>query len=334
MKKIAIIGAGSWGTALSIVLQRSRASHRISLWAFEREVVASIRARRINEMFLPGLEVPREIEITGELAEALAGADVVLGVMPSSHGRRLYTTMLPWLSPQMTIVSATKGLEPESLLRMTEVIAQVVARKFSPRIAAISGPSFAREAARGDPTAVVIASEDLEVAQEIQHEFSGPTFRLYSHTDVVGVELGGAVKNVIAIAAGVVEGLGFGHNTAAALITRGLAEMARLGAAMGARPETMAGLAGMGDLVLTCKGDLSRNRSVGIELGRGRKIDEILGGMKMVAEGVGTTAATRALARRLGIEMPITEQMYAVLYEGRAPREAIRELMERRLKQE
>lgn len=334
MKKIAIIGAGSWGTALSMVLARSRRPHQLALWVYEPEVAESLRTRRINEVFLPGFEVPPEVAITQVWREAVHDADIVLGVMPSSHARRMYTSMLPYLSPNTVMVSATKGLEPETLLRMSQVIEQVVTPKFPPRVAALSGPSFAREVARGDPTAIVIASSAGEVASEVQAEFSGPTLRLYSNDDVAGVELGGSVKNVIAIAAGVSEGLGFGHNTMAALITRGLSEMTRLACALGARPETLAGLAGMGDLVLTCTGDLSRNRTVGVELGKGRKIEEITGSMRMVAEGVGTTAATRQLAQRLKIEMPITEQMYAVLYQDRSPRDAIRELMERPLKQE
>ncbi len=334
MTKIAIIGAGSWGTALSIALSRSKKPHAISLWAHEAEVVESMRARRMNEVFLPDFELPAVIAPTGDLAEALEGAEIILGVMPSTHARQLYTRIAKDASPRAAFVSATKGLEPETLLRMSEVIRQVIPAERGPRIAVLSGPSFAREVARGDPTAIVIASEDGELAAETQEEFSGPTLRLYSNSDVAGVELGGSVKNVIAIAAGVTEGLGLGHNTLAALITRGLAEMSRLAIALGGRPETMAGLAGMGDLVLTCTGALSRNRGVGVELGKGRKLDEIVGSMRMVAEGVSTTAATRTLARRLGIEMPITEQMYAVLYEGRSPRDAIRELMERRLKGE
>jgi glycerol-3-phosphate dehydrogenase (NAD(P)+) len=334
LKKIAIIGAGGWGTALSIALSRSRAQHAISIWAHEAEVVESMRTRRVNDVFLPDFEVPAGIAPTGNLAEAVAGADIVLGVMPSTHARQLYSQIAKHAPAGTAFVSATKGLEPETLLRMSEVIRQVVPAEGTPRIAVLSGPSFAREVARGDPTAIVIASEDAQLASEIQEEFSGPTLRLYSNSDVAGVELGGAVKNVIAIAAGVTEGLGFGHNTLAALITRGLAEMSRLAIALGGRPETMAGLAGMGDLVLTCTGALSRNRGVGVELGRGRKLDDIVSSTRMVAEGVSTTAVTRMLARRLGIEMPITEQMHAVLYEGRSPREAIRELMERRLKGE
>ena len=334
MKKIAIIGAGSWGTALSIALWRSRAEHAISLWAHESEVVESMRTRRVNEVFLPGFELPATIAPTGDLAEALEGAQIILGVMPSTHARQLYTRIAQHAAPGASFVSATKGLEPETLLRMSEVIRQTIPPERAPRVAVLSGPSFAREVARGDPTAIVIASQDAQLAAEIQQEFSGPTLRLYSNSDVAGVELGGSVKNVIAIAAGVTEGLGLGHNTLAALITRGLSEMSRLAIAMGGRPETMAGLAGMGDLVLTCTGALSRNRGVGVELGKGRKLDEIVGSMRMVAEGVSTTAATRTLARKMGLEMPITEQMHAVLYEGRAPRDAIRELMERRLKGE
>ena len=334
MNKIAIIGAGSWGTALAIVLSRSRKPHRISLWVREPEIVESLRARSVNEVFLPGFELPQAVHATGDIAEAVRDAQIVLGVMPSQHARELYAQILPELSPGAALVSATKGLEPDTVLRMTEVVAQARPHANALRIAAISGPSFAREVARGDPTAVVIASNDPSLAAEIQEEFSGPTFRLYTNSDVVGVEVAGAIKNVIAIAAGVTEGLGLGHNTLAALITRGLAEMSRLGVAMGGKPETMSGLAGMGDLVLTCTGGLSRNRSVGVELGKGRKLEEIMHGMRMVAEGVPTTAAAQTLALRMNVEMPITEQMHAVLYEGRSPRDAIRQLMERRLRGE
>jgi glycerol-3-phosphate dehydrogenase (NAD(P)+) len=334
LKKIAIIGGGSWGTALAIVLARSPRPHRIALWVYEADICESLRTRRVNEVFLPGFAVPREVEVTGDLAAALQQANVVLGVMPSAYARAVYTEMLPHLEARVAFVSATKGLEHSSHERTTQVIAQVLGQRFPPRVAALSGPTFAREVARGDPTAVVIASADSELAASVQEEFSGPTFRLYTNDDVVGVELGGAVKNVIAIAAGVCEGLGFGYNTAAALITRGLAEITRLACTLGGRAETLAGLAGMGDLVLTCTGALSRNRTVGVELGKGRKLDDIIGSMRMVAEGVGTTRATIELARKRRVEMPITEQMYAVLYEGRAPRDAIRELMERRLKNE
>lgn len=334
MPKIAIIGAGAWGTALAIVLGRANQSRPILLWAHEDDVLASLQTTHENAVFLPGFRVPQNVTATGELQAALDGVDIVFGAMPAAHAREMYSAMLPFVRPEMRFVSATKGLEPNTLLRMSEVITQVIGSKFRPRVAALSGPSFAKEVARGDPTAVVAASADRAVAKEIQREFSGPTLRLYTNEDVIGVELGGALKNIIAIAAGVAEGLGLGHNTLAALITRGLAEMMRLGTALGAKRETLAGLAGMGDLVLTCTGDLSRNRFVGIELARGKKLAQILGSMRMVAEGVGTTAAARLLAQKAGVEMPITEQMFVVLHEGRSPKDALRELMERKLKSE
>ncbi len=334
MTRIAIIGAGSWGTALAIALTRGRQKHPLSLWVHDPALGEALRARRVNDVYLPGVKLPEEVQVTTDLAAALLDCDIVLGVMPSAHARTLYTRMLPHLAPRMVFVSATKGLEQSTRERMTELIAQVVSVRFTPRVAALSGPSFAREVARGDPTAVVIASPDRELAARVQEEFSGPTFRLYANDDVIGVELAGAVKNVIAIAAGVCEGLGLGSNSAAALITRGLAEMTRLATALGARAHTLAGLAGMGDLVLTCTGSLSRNRSVGVELGKGRRLEEILAGMRMVAEGVGTTAVTLELARALRVEMPIAEQMHAVLYQGRSPSDAIRELMDRSLKHE
>lgn len=334
MTKIAIIGAGAWGTALAVVLARAQESRSVVLWARERDVLHSLQSERENPVFLPGFRVPGHVEITGSLEVALDNAEIVVGAMPAAHVRTMYSEMLPFLRPEMRFVSATKGLEPETLLRVSEVTTQVMAQNFSPRVAALSGPSFAKEVARGDPTAVVVASTDRSTAKEIQREFSGPTLRLYTNEDVIGVELGGALKNIIAIAAGVAEGLGLGHNTIAALITRGLAEMTRLGTALGARPDTLAGLAGMGDLVLTCTGDLSRNRFVGAELARGKKLEAILASMRAVAEGVGTTAAARTLARNTGVEMPITEQMYAVLHKGRSPNDALRALMERRLKSE
>lgn len=304
------------------------------LWARRAELADALSKRRVNTDYLDGFELPQQLEITSDLAQAVEGAEIVLGVVPSEHARVIYKSALPHLLPEAAIVSATKGLDFPALERMTQMIASVVAERFPARVAALSGPSFAREAARGDPTAVVVASEDEALAAEIQEELAGPTFRLYTNTDVTGVELGGAVKNVIAIAAGVCVGLGLGHNSVAALITRGLAELTRLGCALGGRRETLSGLAGLGDLVLTCTGALSRNRSVGVALGQGRGLAEIQSSMRMVAEGVRTTAATVELARRHQIEMPITGQMQAVLYEGRPPRDAIRELMERRLKTE
>lgn len=334
MKKIAIIGAGGWGTALAIVLARANDSRPIALWARENDVLTSLQDARENSAFLPGFRVPPPMEVTGDLQAALRDAEIVIGAMPAAHARAMYSAMLPFLRAEMRFVSATKGLEPETLLRITEVVAQVTAPKFRPRVAALSGPSFAKEVARGDPTAIVAASTDRDTAKEIQREFSGATLRVYTNDDIIGVELGGALKNIIAIAAGVAEGLGLGHNTIAALITRGLAEMMRLGTALGARRETLAGLAGMGDLVLTCTGDLSRNRFVGVELARGKKLDEILASMRMVAEGIGTTAAAHSLASKAGIEMPIAEQMFAVLHQGKSPKDALRDLMERRLKSE
>ncbi len=333
MSEIAVIGAGAWGTAISIVLGRTQ-RHRIRLWAHESEVRESIAARRINERFLPGQTIPDGVTPHNDLAEAIAGAQIVVSVMPSQHCRQLFERMRPHLSPGAMIVSATKGLEERSLLRMTEVIAQVVGEKHS-RIGALSGPSFALEAARGDPTAIAIASQDAAMARTIQQEFSHASFRVYTNEDPIGVELGGALKNTIAIAAGISAGLGLGHNSAAALMTRGLAELTRLVVACGGRAETMAGLAGLGDLVLTCTGGLSRNRSVGVELGKGRKLPDILAGMHgMVAEGVFTTAAAVGLAQARGVEMPITERMHAILQQGKDPREAIHELMTRSGKSE
>jgi len=336
MSRIAVIGAGAWGTAISVVLGRKQ-SHSVRLWAYEKEVCESIAQHRVNETFLPGEPVPGSVVATTNLAEALADAQIVISVVPSQHCRRLFEQMRPHLPAQAMIVSATKGLEEGSLLRMTEIITQVLAGSgtTAPRVGALSGPTFAVEVARGDPTAITIASEDHELARTVQDQFSGPNFRVYTNADVAGVELGGALKNIIAIAAGICHGLGLGHNSIAALITRGLAEMTRLAVACGGRAETMAGLAGLGDLVLTCTGGLSRNRSVGVELGRGRQLPEILAAMHgMVAEGIFTTTAAVGLARTRGVEMPITEQMHAILSQGKAPRAAIHELMTRSGKSE
>jgi glycerol-3-phosphate dehydrogenase (NAD(P)+) len=268
------------------------------------------------------------------LEAALSGAQIIVGAMPSAHARGVYASAVPFVAASASFVSASKGLEPSTHLRMSEVIAQVVSPKFAPRVAVISGPSFAAEAARGEPTAVVLASRDAALAAELQEEFAGPGFRLYTNDDVLGVELAGAMKNVMAIAAGACQGLGLGSNALAALVTRGLAEMARLAVALGARPETLSGLAGLGDLVLTCTGSLSRNRFVGIELGKGCALREILANMRMVAEGVNTAAPLLALAREHRIEMPITEQVDAILHAGKSPKDAIRDIMERPLKRE
>jgi glycerol-3-phosphate dehydrogenase (NAD(P)+) len=334
MKKIAIIGGGAWGTALAIALTRSSVAHRLALWAHSADVVEMLSARRVNEIYLSGFELPADVEITGGLEKALAGADIVLGVMPSAHARALYRAMRPHVAPNSTFVSATKGLEPDTYARISKVIAEEIGLDMPSRIAVLSGPSFALEVAAGDPTAVVLASADAKLASEVQEEFSGPRFRLYTNDDVIGTEIAGAVKNVIAIAAGICTGLELGTNAVAALVTRGLAEMTRLAVALGGRRETLSGLAGVGDLILTATGELSRNRSVGIELGKGRDLSEILGSTRRVAEGVGSAAATLELARRTKVEMPITEQVHTVLTAGRVTRDAIRELMERRLKQE
>jgi len=336
MSEIAVVGAGAWGTSLSIVLGR-KGTHRVRLWAHEKEVRDSIALRRVNELFLPGNAIPESVSVTDSFEEALQDADIVVSVMPSQHCRALFEKMRPSLKAGMLFVSASKGLEQGTLLRMSEVISLIVGSDggFQPRIGALSGPTFAKEVARGDPTAITIASRDSGLAESVQRAFGDPCFRVYTNSDMTGVELGGALKNIIAIAAGVCDGLGLGHNSIAALITRGLAEITRLVIACGGRQETMAGLAGLGDLVLTCTGGLSRNRSVGVELGRGRTLPEITAAMHgMVAEGVFTTHAAVELARARGVEMPITAQMDAVLHKSKSPRDAIHDLMTRSAKSE
>jgi len=332
VNRLAVVGGGSWGTALAIVL--APRFPQVRLWVYEPDLAERMAATRINDIFLPGFPLPPNVAPTPDLCACVAGADIVLSVMPSDHVRRLYGQMLEWLQPGMLFVSATKGLEQGSLKRMSEVIAEVVSRKFPPRIGVLSGPTFAREVARGEPAAVVISSADADLARTMQKAFAGPTLRLYTNSDPVGVELGASLKNVIAIAAGVCSGLGLGANTLAALITRGLAEITRLAVAAGGQARTLAGLAGLGDLVLTCHGELSRNRAVGMELGRGRRLDEILSGTRMVAEGVHTTFAAHELAARLAVDMPITAQMHALLRGEKTPRESLRELMDRSLKEE
>ena len=307
---------------------------RIRLWAYETDLVSRLAATRVNDVFLSGFHLPPNVQPTSDLAFALDGAEIVLGVMPSRFARVLYTAMLPHLNSGMRFVSATKGLENGTLLRMSEVAHQVISVQFQPRIAVLSGPTFAKEVARGEPTAVVISSEDQALAASIQREFSGPTFRLYTNDDPAGVEIGAALKNTIAIGAGICQGLGLGNNSIAALITRGLAEITRLAVAIGGQPRTLSGLAGLGDLVLTCTGELSRNRSVGIQLAKGQKLAEIVSAMTMIAEGIETTSAAVDLARKFNVDMPITEQMGSILRDGRAPRDAIRELMDRTLKNE
>jgi glycerol-3-phosphate dehydrogenase (NAD(P)+) len=320
VSRIAIVGSGSWGTALALSLAR-RGDHSITLWSHSAAVGT----------YLPGFALPPQVTPVTDLAASVAGAEIIIGAMPSQHVRTLYQAMVPSLAPDQLIVSATKGIEDRgiedrSFLRMTQVIEQVCGRP----AAALSGPSFAQEVAAGAPTAITIAVADNLAAGRLQEELTAPGLRLYTNDDVIGVELGGALKNVIAIAAGVAAGLELGHNSAAAIITRGIAEITRLAVACGGRGETLAGLSGVGDLVLTCTGPLSRNRSVGVELGRGHKLPAILAKLNgKVAEGVRTTSAALGLAKAHDVEMPITEQMSAILDHGKSPQDAIRELMSR-----
>jgi len=331
LSDLAIVGAGSWGTALSILL--ASRFDRITLWAHDTGLANEIRETRENSRYLPGFRIPLNVSSHDDLA-AVGGAPIVLLVVPSQFLRGVLRIMVPFLSEEAVFVSAAKGIETGSLMRMSQVIAEEASSRFRRRIAVLSGPTFAREIADGQPAAVVVASEDTDLARRIQSAFSGPTFRLYSNNDPTGVEIGAALKNVIAIGAGICQGLGLGSNAMSALVTRGLAEITRLAVAVGGEPRTLAGLAGLGDLVLTCTGDLSRNRRVGIELARGRKLSEIVSSTNMVAEGIETTYAAVELASRCGLEMPITEQMNEILRNGKDPRTGIRDLMERSLKSE
>ena len=325
MSRIAVLGAGAWGTALAISLAR-RGGHQIVLWAHSPALADHLTDTGENLPYLPGFTLPADVHVTSDLPGAIFEADVLLSVTPSQYLRETIAHIAPLLTPDQIVLSASKGLEEGSNLRMTQVIASVTDNPCG----VLSGPSFAQEVAAGLPTAVVIASAKPQVAQYVQREFSSPTLRLYTNDDVTGVELGGALKNVIALSSGVIHGLGLGANTSAALITRGIAEITRLAVACGGRRQTLAGLAGVGDLVLTCTGSLSRNRSVGIELGKGRKLPDILAGMGgKVAEGVRSTAAALGLAARYEVEMPIAQQMDLILHQGKTPRDAIRDLMAR-----
>ena len=332
MKNLAIIGGGSWGTALSIIL--APRFEAVRLWAREPDLVDRMLVARENDVYLPGFSLPLNVIPTDDLGTRSRAPGSCSGSCRRITRAVFTNACFRTWTGRFVFVSATKGLENGTLLRMTQVVEQVIGRRFEPRVAALSGPTFAREVARGEPAALVISSHDAEFAAEVQAAFAGPTFRLYTSRDPVGVELGAALKNVIAIAAGICHGLKLGSNTMAALITRGLAEISRLAMAVGGEQRTLAGLAGLGDLVLTCTGELSRNRSVGIELAKGRKAAEIAASMRMVAEGIQTTRAAIDLARREGVEMPITEQMHAIIDSGKPPRETIRELMERSLKPE
>jgi len=325
MSRITVLGAGAWGTALALSLAR-RGGHDLTLWSHSPALADHLTGTGENLPYLPGFVLPADIAVTSDLPGAIFEADILLSVTPSQHLRETIAHIAPLLTRNQILLSASKGIEEGTHLRMSQVIASITDNPCG----VLSGPSFAQEVAAGLPTAIVIASSSPTVAQTIQRDFSSPSLRLYTNDDVAGVELGGALKNVIALSSGIIVGLGLGSNTSAALITRGIAEITRLAVACGGRRQTLAGLAGLGDLVLTCTGTLSRNRSVGIELGKGRKLPEILAGMNgKVAEGVRSTAAALGLAKRYEVEMPITEQMDLILHHDKAPRDAIKELMSR-----
>lgn len=330
--RIAVVGAGSWGTALAGLLAKK--GHDVVLWAFEPQVVEEIRSEGRNATYLPEIELPEGLRATHEMEEAVAGAEIVLSVSPSQFVARVMEDAASHVAEGAIVMSASKGIEISTLRRMDQVLTDVLPRRAMEGFTVLSGPSFALEVAREAPTAVAVASRSREARLRIQEVFQTDYFRVYTNDDVVGVELGGALKNVMALAAGVAAGLEFGHNTRAALITRGLAEMTRLGVAMGAQRSTFAGLAGMGDLVLTCTGELSRNRTVGYRLGTGESLESILDEMQAVAEGVKTVEAVMELADRHDVEMPIAEEVHAILVKGRPPMEALRNLMMREPKPE
>lgn len=325
MSRITILGAGAWGTALAISLAR-RGGHQLSLWAHSPILAERLHDGGENTTYLPGYILPMNVHVTSDLPAAIFETDIIVCVVPSQHVRGVFSHIAPLLTSNQIIVSASKGIEEQTFLRMSQVLASITDNPF----AVLSGPSFAQEVAGGSPAAIVAAANDIRLAQLIQRDFSSASMRIYTNDDVTGVELGGSLKNVIALAAGVVKGLNLGHNSVAALITRGIAEITRLAVACGGRRQTLAGLSGVGDLILTCTGELSRNRSVGIELGRGRALDDILAGMGgKVAEGVRSTTAALGLAARYGVEMPITEQVDAILHRNKKPADAIRDLMSR-----
>jgi glycerol-3-phosphate dehydrogenase (NAD(P)+) len=331
-KQIAVIGAGSWGTALAVVA--ARAGHEVRLWSRNERVIDSINRDHLNSEYLKDTTVPRGVRASHDITAVVEGADLIILASPSHATRELMTCIVPGLNSNMIVVSATKGIEIATGKRISQVVSDVVPEQTRPPFVCLSGPSFAKEVVEGHPTAIVAASQDRDAARVVQTELSYESLRIYTNNDVIGTELGGSVKNVMAIAAGMLHGLGFGSNSVAALITRGLAEMTRLGLTEGARLETLMGLAGLGDLVLTCTSSLSRNRFVGYELGSGRSLEEISASMHEVAEGVKTTLAVKRLADRLGVEMPITNEVHAVLYEKKSARDATHQLMTRPLKDE
>ncbi|HYM61659.1 MAG TPA: NAD(P)H-dependent glycerol-3-phosphate dehydrogenase [Thermoanaerobaculia bacterium] len=332
MSRISVVGAGAFGTAMAIVA--ARCGHEVMLWAHDPKVAEEIAKSRTNPYYLRDVPLDSKIHPTSDLAEAAAFSTTIFMVVPSHHYRHVLSDLLEHLTAPVHVISGTKGIENDTLDRVSEITSSVLGSERLAGFATLSGPTFALETARGDPTAAVIASEDLDFARDLQRLLSCGTFRLYSSTDVVGVELSGSLKNIIAIAAGVVEGLSLGMNTNAALVTRGLHEITRLGLALGGKLETFAGLAGMGDLVLTCTGSLSRNRTLGTALGKGKKLDAILAETRTVAEGVKTSRSVRDLSERHRIEMPISTEMYRLLYENESPQNAIHRLMSRSLKPE
>ena len=332
ISKVAVIGGGSWGTALANLLAEKGLD--IDLWVREEEVRRQISGERVNGLFLPGVKLSERLNPVGTFEEAMSGKELALLAVPSHVFRDVLTRMKPCLAPGMELIGATKGIENETLMVMSQVAESVLPERFCRRFSCLAGPSFAVEVAKRYPTAVTIGCPDRDHAERLQRLFSQEHFRVYVSHDLMGVQLGGALKNVIAIAAGAADGLGFGHNARAALITRGLAEITRLGVALGATPLTFAGLAGMGDLVLTCTGDLSRNRTVGLQIGEGKSLDDITAGMSMVAEGVKTSRSAYALSRKVGVDMPIIQQVYEILWEKKDPRAAVKELMTRELKVE
>ncbi|MGK3999798.1 NAD(P)H-dependent glycerol-3-phosphate dehydrogenase [Sorangium sp. So ce1024] len=332
MANVAVIGAGAWGTALAKLLADK--GNPTALWAHQGELADRIEGERQNHRYLPGVALPASLRATSDIEDALRGAELVLLVVPSHALREVVREAGPHVPRGALVCSATKGIENDSLMLMSEVLVDELGRDVEPRLTYLSGPSFAREVAAGQPTTVVVAGRGERETHAVQRMLATDRFRVYSSDDVVGVEVGGALKNVVAIAAGICDGLGLGHNARAGLITRGLAEMARMAAAKGANLLTLAGLSGMGDLVLTCTGELSRNRTVGIEMGRGRKLDEILAGLGHVAEGVKTAKSAYELANKLGVSAPIAVEVYRMLYEGKPPQQAVVDLMTRALTKE
>jgi glycerol-3-phosphate dehydrogenase (NAD(P)+) len=332
VEKIGVIGGGSWGTSIAILL--SEKGYDVSLWVYEKDLAERIIKNRVNDLYLPDFKIPDNLFITSSLWDALKGKDIIVSAIPSHVLRKVLTDLAPFLLENNIIVSCTKGIENDTLMTPSGIIKDILPKGLHTRLAFLSGPSFAVEVARKLPTAVSVASYDRDIGLRVQSAFNTPYFRVYTNPDVIGVELGGALKNVIAIASGVSDGLNYGHNARAALITRGLREISRLGVAMGANPLTFSGLSGLGDLVLTCTGELSRNRTVGYKLGQGMKLKEILSEMKMVAEGIRTTKSAFELSRKYGVEMPITEQVYKLLYEDKDPKAVVKDLMGRALKDE